>query len=114
MNDILNLIALVVAAAGVAFIGRRVLGVPVGWPRSIIVGMIMISSLSPILPLVEESVGVSENSTATPDILLTATGGPQLSPTIGLYAIFGYCLLFVGCVLALRALILIFRRSWSL
>ena len=47
-------------------------------------------------------------------ILLTATGGPQLSPTIGLYAIFGYCLLFVGCVLALRALILIFRRSWSL
>ncbi len=47
-------------------------------------------------------------------ILLTATGGPQLSPTIGLYAIFGYCLLFVGCVLALRALILVFRRSWSL
>ena len=70
MNDILGLIALVIAAAGVAFVGRRVLGVPVGWPRSIIVGMIMISSLSPILPLVEESVGVSETSTSTPDILL--------------------------------------------
>lgn len=47
-------------------------------------------------------------------VLLTATGGPQLSPAIGLYTILGYCLLFVGCVLALRALILVFRRSWSL
>lgn len=47
-------------------------------------------------------------------LLLTATGGPQLSPAIGLYTIMGYCLLFVGCVLALRALILVFRRSWSL
>jgi ubiquinone biosynthesis protein len=70
VNDLLNLIALIIAAAGVAFVGRRVLGVPVGWPRSIIVGMIMISSLSPILPLVADSVGVAETSTATPDILL--------------------------------------------
>jgi ubiquinone biosynthesis protein len=57
VNGLLNLIALIIAAAGVAFVGRRVLGVPVGWPRSIIVGMIMISSLSPILPLVADSVG---------------------------------------------------------
>jgi ubiquinone biosynthesis protein len=46
-------------------------------------------------------------------ILLTAPGGPQLAPGISWYAILGYCLLFVGCVLALRALVLVFRRSWS-
>jgi ubiquinone biosynthesis protein len=45
-------------------------------------------------------------------ILLTAPGGPQLAPGISWYAILGYCLLFVGCVLALRALVLVFRRSW--
>ena len=38
--NILGLVSLVIAAAGVAFVGRRVLGVPVGWPRSVIVGMI--------------------------------------------------------------------------
>lgn len=46
-------------------------------------------------------------------LLLTAPGGPQLAYGISFYAILGYCLLFVGCVLALRALVLVFRRSWS-
>jgi ubiquinone biosynthesis protein len=46
-------------------------------------------------------------------LLITAPTGPLLAPNIGLYPILGYCLLFVGCVLALRALVLIFRRSWS-
>ena len=46
-------------------------------------------------------------------LLLTASGGPQLTPALGLYALLGYSLLFVGCVLALRALVLVFRRSWS-
>jgi hypothetical protein len=32
---------------------------------------------------------------------------------IGFYQILGYSLLFIGCVLALRALVLVFRRSWS-
>ena len=45
-------------------------GVPVGWPRSIIVGMIIIASLSPVLPLVEEAVGLSTTSVATVDIVL--------------------------------------------
>jgi ubiquinone biosynthesis protein len=46
-------------------------------------------------------------------LLITAPSGPLLAPNIGLYSILGYCLLFIGCVLALRALVLIFRRSWS-
>src|SRR5215207_7128748 len=45
-------------------------------------------------------------------LLITAPSGPLLAPGIGLYPIIGYCLLFIGCVLALRALVLIFRRSW--
>jgi len=46
-------------------------------------------------------------------VLLTATGGPRLAPGISWYSILGYCLLFVGCVLALRALVLVFRRPWA-
>ncbi len=46
-------------------------------------------------------------------LLLTAPGGPRLTPALGLYALLGYGLLFIGCVLALRALVLVFRRSWS-
>jgi ubiquinone biosynthesis protein len=46
-------------------------------------------------------------------LLLTAPGGPQLTANISFYAIVGYSLLFVGCVLALRALVLVFRRAWS-
>jgi ubiquinone biosynthesis protein len=46
-------------------------------------------------------------------LLIIAPSSPMLAPNIGLYPIIGYCLLFVGSVLALRALVLIFRRSWS-
>jgi ubiquinone biosynthesis protein len=46
-------------------------------------------------------------------VLLTASGGPQLAYGISFYQILGYSLLFIGCVLALRALVLVFRRSWS-
>jgi ubiquinone biosynthesis protein len=45
-------------------------------------------------------------------LLITAPSGPLLASGIGLYPILGYGLLFIGCVLALRALVLIFRRSW--
>jgi len=47
-------------------------------------------------------------------LLLVAPGSPMLAPTIGLYPIMGFCLLFIGFVLALRALVLSFRREWSL
>ena len=47
-------------------------------------------------------------------LLLVAPGSPLLAPTIGLYPIMGFCLLFIGFVLALRALVLSFRRDWSI
>ncbi len=46
-------------------------------------------------------------------ILLTAQGGPMLSPSIGFYQLLGFGLLFVGSVLGLRALVLVFRRPWA-
>ncbi|HEY5979169.1 MAG TPA: AarF/ABC1/UbiB kinase family protein, partial [Microlunatus sp.] len=47
-------------------------------------------------------------------MLLVAPGSPLLAPSIGLYPIMGFCLLFIGFVLALRALVLSFRREWSI
>jgi ubiquinone biosynthesis protein len=46
-------------------------------------------------------------------LLQIAPGSPELGAGIGLYPVLGFCLLFVGCVLALRSLVLVFRRSWS-
>ncbi len=44
-------------------------------------------------------------------ILLTSDTGPLLTPSVRLYAFFGYALLFVGFVLALRALVLVFQTN---
>ena len=46
-------------------------------------------------------------------VLLVAPGGPQLSTdtAIRLFPVLGWGLLFIGCVLALRALVMVFRRS---
>jgi ubiquinone biosynthesis protein len=44
-------------------------------------------------------------------VLLASGGGPQLAPPLTLFQVFGYCLLVVGVVLALRVLILIFQRE---
>lgn len=43
-------------------------------------------------------------------ILITSDTGPHLTPNVRLYAFFGYVLLFVAFVLALRALVLVFQR----
>jgi ubiquinone biosynthesis protein len=40
---------------------------------------------------------------------LDARGGPAVTETVSLYQLFGYNLLVVGSVLALRVLVLIFR-----
>jgi ubiquinone biosynthesis protein len=43
-------------------------------------------------------------------ILIASDTGPYLTPNVRLYAFFGYVLLFVAFVLALRALVLVFQR----
>jgi ubiquinone biosynthesis protein len=44
-------------------------------------------------------------------ILITSDTGPSITPNVRLYAFFGYALLFVAFVLALRALVLVFRPT---
>jgi ubiquinone biosynthesis protein len=48
--EIVGLVFSIVAAAAVAYVGRRVLGVPVGWPRSILVGLTVLAALNVVLP----------------------------------------------------------------
>ncbi|MEO6826845.1 MAG: AarF/UbiB family protein [Microbacteriaceae bacterium] len=46
-------------------------------------------------------------------MLLVSNGGPQVTPTLSLYQIFGYTLIVVAVVLVLRVLFDVFRRRWS-
>ena len=43
-------------------------------------------------------------------ILLVSSNGPEVTPTLGLYQIFGYTLVVVSAVLGLRVLFDVFRR----
>ena len=44
-------------------------------------------------------------------LMLGLHGGPRLTDTVGLFEFFGYCLLVISAILALRVLVLIFRPS---
>ncbi|HST65380.1 MAG TPA: AarF/UbiB family protein [Mycobacteriales bacterium] len=44
-------------------------------------------------------------------LLLGTSGGPDVSPDVGLYQLIGYFLLIISSVLVLRVLVLIFRRD---
>jgi ubiquinone biosynthesis protein len=59
-------ISLVLTAAAVAFVTRRVLGVPVGWIRSVVVGMIMISAVGATLPYLGARFGMTRELTSVP------------------------------------------------
>ncbi len=44
-------------------------------------------------------------------LMLGLHGGPAITKTVTLYAFFGYCLLVIAAILALRVLVLVFRRT---
>jgi ubiquinone biosynthesis protein len=46
-------------------------------------------------------------------LLLGTSGGPMITPTVSLYAFFGYSVLVISAVLGLRVLAAIFRRTGS-
>ena len=41
--------------------------------------------------------------------MLGLHGGPAITKAVTLYAFFGYCLLVIAAILALRVLVLVFR-----
>lgn len=44
-------------------------------------------------------------------LMLGLHGGPALSPSVSLYSFFGYCLLVIAAILALRVLVQVFRSD---
>ncbi|GHH60990.1 ABC1 kinase family protein [Lentzea cavernae] len=46
-------------------------------------------------------------------LLLGSTGGPQISPDVGLYQVFGYNLLIISVLLGLRVVVAVFRPRSS-
>jgi ubiquinone biosynthesis protein len=44
-------------------------------------------------------------------LMLGLHGGPVLSPSVSLYSFFGYCLLVIAAILALRVLVQVFRSD---
>jgi ubiquinone biosynthesis protein len=42
-------------------------------------------------------------------LMIGLRGGPALSRTVSLYSFFGYCLLVIAAILAVRVLVQVFR-----
>ncbi len=74
MIQVAGFISLVGTAAAVAFVTRRVLGVPVGWIRSVVVGMIMITAATSALPSLGARFGVTEDMASVSSPLAAAAG----------------------------------------
>jgi len=62
MIGIVSFLSLLVTALVVAFFARRILGAPVGWPRSVLVGLIMVSLLGNMLPGLAQTIGLVDAS----------------------------------------------------
>lgn len=62
MFELISFLTLVVTAAVVAFFARRILGAPVGWPRSILVGIVMLSLLGSTLSRLSQTIGLANEA----------------------------------------------------
>ena len=58
MFSVAAVLAFIVVTAAVATTGRRVLGVPVGWPRSVLVGLLMGVATAAALPWLQAKIGI--------------------------------------------------------
>lgn len=67
VSALVGFATVVLAAALAAAMARRILGVPVGWPRSIIVGIVVLTSLAAAQRIVFEAAGLSTDRQAILD-----------------------------------------------
>jgi ubiquinone biosynthesis protein len=65
LEGFFGFVVLVLLGIAFAFVARRLLNVPVGWPRSIVIGMILFSLLGGVLPWVSSETGINDRSTRT-------------------------------------------------
>lgn len=64
-DGIFEFLILILLGVGFAFVARRTLSVPVGWPRSIIVGMILFASIGGVAPWVFAETGINSDTATT-------------------------------------------------
>jgi hypothetical protein len=62
MLEIVSFFSLLFTAAVVAYIARRILGAPIGWPRSIIVAILMMTLLGSSLPMLGRAIGLADTA----------------------------------------------------
>ena len=73
-DSFVDFLLLVALGAGFGFVARRTLSVPVGWPRSIVVGMLLFSSIGGTAPWIAEQVGIdSETATTATEVVVAAS-----------------------------------------
>jgi ubiquinone biosynthesis protein len=68
--SVVGVIALVLVTGAVSLTARRVLGVPVGWPRSIVVGLVMGVATALALPWLQVQIGISNPREAGSDLVV--------------------------------------------
>lgn len=74
LDELVNFVFLVLLGAGFGFLARRTLSVPVGWPRSIIVGMILFASIGGVAPFTAQQIGIdAEGGTTTNEIVVAVS-----------------------------------------
>jgi ubiquinone biosynthesis protein len=62
MLELISFLSLLVTAAVVAFFARRILGAPIGWPRSILVGIVLVSVLGNVLSRLSRTIGLTDEA----------------------------------------------------
>ncbi len=73
-EGLFEFILLVLLGALFGLIARRTLSVPIGWPRSIIVGMILVSSIGGVAPWVAEQTGIDPDTpTSVTEVVVAAS-----------------------------------------
>lgn len=76
MDALLLVVSTLVNAVIIGFLARRLIGVPVGWPRTILVSLVVVAMVQPLLTALLPALGVRPEAMegAAPGMLVLATG----------------------------------------
>ena len=85
-DSFVEFLLLLALAAGFGFVARRTLSVPVGWPRCIIVGMLLFGGIGIPAPWIAEQVGINSESATTVTEVVVAVSVLALVVAWGFFA----------------------------